>query len=74
MTERRARLTLDLDSSLHSRLKIVCARKGTTMRSYAEEALEQRLVKEPVDYLTAEEAPVLDELWNNSDDDAYDAL
>ncbi len=70
----RARLTIDLARELHARLKVVAARKGTTMREYCVEAVEGKLAEEPAEYLTAQEAPVLAELWDNSDDAVYDDL
>ena len=42
------------------------------MRRYCVEAIERRLAEEPAEYLTAAEAPVLAELWDNEDDAAYD--
>lgn len=68
----RARLTVDLDPRLHARLKVVAARRGTTMRAYSVEAIERQLSLEPEEYLTAREAPVLADLWDNADDAAYD--
>lgn len=70
----KARLTIDLERELHARLKIVAARKGTTMREYCVQAVETKLAEEPAEYLTAEEAPVLAELWDNPEDAVYDDL
>ena len=42
------------------------------MRRYCVEAIERRLAEEPAEYLTAAEAPVLAELWDNEDDAVYD--
>ncbi len=70
----RARLTIDLEPALHGRLKVVAARKRVTMRRYCLEAIESRLAEEPAEYLTAAEAPVLAELWDNEDDAVYDEL
>lgn len=74
MTDDRSRLTLDLDSRLHSRLKLVAAKRGTTMRKYCVEAIETRIGEEPAEYLTAQEDSVLAELWDNDDDSAYDNM
>jgi predicted DNA-binding protein len=74
MGNERARLTIDLEPSLHGRLKVVAARKRTTMRRYCVEAIEHRLAEEPAEYLTAEADPVLAELWDNEDDAVYDDL
>ena len=74
MVAERTRLTLDLDADLHGRLKVVTARKRTSMRRYCVEAIEHRIAEERGEYLTAEEAPVLAELWDNPDDAIYDDL
>jgi hypothetical protein len=70
----KARLTIDLTPDLHSRLKVVVARKRITMREYCVRAIERQLGEEPTEYLTAEADPVLAELWDNEDDAAYDNL
>ena len=71
---KRARLTIDLDPALHSKLKIVSARKGTSMREYSVSAIEHRLAEERAEYMTSETDPVLAELWDNDDDAAYDDI
>jgi len=67
-------LTIDLEPQLHSKLKVVAAKKRTSMREYTVEAIERRLAEEPAEYLTAEAEPVLAELWDNDDDAVYDDL
>lgn len=74
MVANRARLTIDLEPDVHARLKIVVARRGTTMRQYSVQAIQRQLAEEPAEYLTAQEAPVLAELWDNPDDAVYDDL
>jgi len=74
MAADRARLTIDLERALHERLKVVSARKRTTMREYCVQAVERRLAEEPAEYLTSEADPVLAELWDNEDDAVYDNL
>ncbi|MDP2948170.1 MAG: hypothetical protein Q8P22_01355 [Chloroflexota bacterium] len=74
MVAKRARLTIDLEPDVHSRLKIVAVRKRTTMRQYSVQAIERQLAEEPAEYLTAEADPVLAELWDNEDDAVYDDL
>ena len=72
MTHERSRLTLDLDPSLHNAVKILAARKGTSMRQFCVEALELHVKEETSEYLTAEEAPLLAALWDNEEDAVYD--
>ena len=74
MASKRVRLTLELPSDVHARLKTVAARKRTTMRQYTVQAIERQLSEEPAEYLTAREAPVLAALWDNPDDAVYDDL
>ena len=74
MAADKARLTIDLAPALHSRLKVVVARRGITMREYCVRAIERQLGEEPAEYLTAEADPVLAEIWDNEDDAAYDNL
>jgi len=74
MAAKKARLTIDLEPDVHARLKIVAAHKRTTMREYTVQAIQRQLSEEPAEYLTAQEAPVLAELWDNPDDAAYDDL
>ena len=73
MTE-KSRLTLDLDPQMHRRLKMLAASKGVTMRELCLEAIENRVREEKAEYLTAEEAPLLAELWDNKEDAVYDDL
>ena len=72
MASKKARLTIDLEPDVHARLKVVAARRRTTMRRYTVQAIERQLSEEPAEYLAAREAPVLAELWDNPDDAVYD--
>jgi hypothetical protein len=74
MKEDTTRLTLDVPSDLHGQVKMMAARKKTSMREYCVQAIEHRLREEKADYLTAEEAPLLAELWDNEEDAVYDDL
>jgi predicted DNA-binding protein len=47
----KSRFTLDMTPELRTRLKIVAARKGVTMRQYSLSAIEQQLAKEEVGVL-----------------------
>jgi plasmid stability protein len=68
------RLTLDIDSNLHSQLKVVAAKRGTSMREYCLEAIEAKIAEERLTYLSAAADPVLAELWDNDDDAVYDDM
>jgi hypothetical protein len=71
----RARLTLDMDPALHKKLKKLAAEEGISMRELCLQAIEQRLIQvEQLPYLTAAEAPLLAELWDNDADAVYDDL
>jgi plasmid stability protein len=72
MTE-KSRLTLDLTPELHRKLKVAAARRGQSMRELCIRAIEHEVEsqqKKP--YLTAAEAPLLAELWDNEFDAIYD--
>jgi hypothetical protein len=66
----KMRLTLDLDADLHRALKIMAARKRTTMRELCVTAIKQRLSLGKA----LGPDPVLEELWDNEDDAVYDEL
>jgi predicted transcriptional regulator len=70
----RARLTLDIDPALHKKLKMLAAQKRITMRELCLRAIEHEVQEEAAPYLTAEEAPLLAELWDNDEDAIYDDL
>ncbi len=70
----KARLTLDLSTDMHARLKVVAAKRRTSMREYCVRAIEQQIAEEPAEYLTGQSDPVLAELWDNDDDAVYDDL
>ena len=68
------RLNIDVDSSLRARLKIAAARRGESVRKYCIEAISRRLAKEEPATLTASDAPLLAQLWDNDADAIYDDL
>lgn len=45
--KRIKRLTVDLDEDLHSRFKIGCIQKGTTMNDFIRDFLEAKFPKKP---------------------------
>ena len=69
----KSRLTLDLDPQLHRKLKMLAAQKGKSMRDLCIGAIEREVEegRQPR-YLTAAEAPLLAELWDNAADAIYD--
>lgn len=69
-----ARLTIDIDPVLHRKLKTLAAQRGITMRELCVRAIQHEVNEERKDYLTAEEAPLLAELWDNDEDAVYDDL
>ena len=73
MTEERARLTIDIDPALHNTLKVLAARKGTTMREYCVTAI-QRQLEADTGLRALDPDDVLTDLWDNEDDAAYDDL
>ena len=74
MNQEKARLTIDMEPDLRSRLKIAAARRGESMRDYCIDALKSRLAQEWVVPLTAAEAPLLAEVWDNEADEIYNDL
>jgi len=79
---KRARLTLDLPVEVQRRLRLVAAHQDVSVREYVLETVEERLARdwremaehEGLLALTAQDAPVLAELWDNEKDAAYDRL
>ena len=79
---KRTRLTIDLPVDVKSRLRLVAAQRGVSIRQYVLETIEERLAKDWVELagqegllaLTAQADPVLAELWDNEKDAAYDRL
>ena len=79
---KRARLTLDLPGEVKRRLRLVAAHQDVSVREYVLETVEKRLARdwqelaehEGLLALTAQDDPVLAELWDNEKDAAYDRL
>lgn len=53
MDIKKKRLTLDLDSPLQRRLKVVSALKGISMRRYCQAAIEKELARDEAQGMTA---------------------
>lgn len=76
----RERLSIDVPPQEHRQIKAYAAFHGETIRDYVLESVRERLHKEAEEKglltLTArlDHDPLLQELWNNDKDAAYDKL
>lgn len=70
----RTRLTLEIAPDLHKKLKRLASQRGVSMRELCLNAIEHEVQDRSIPYLTAEEAPLLAELWDNDEDAIYDDL
>ncbi|MHC9543544.1 MAG: hypothetical protein AB9903_28880 [Vulcanimicrobiota bacterium] len=77
-SNRRCRLSIDIESEEHRMIKMCAAMNDESVRSYVLKALRERLdidmEREIRRFLTTEQDPVLAELWNNEKDSIYDKL
>ncbi|MBI3001330.1 MAG: hypothetical protein HYY46_23195 [Deltaproteobacteria bacterium] len=77
---KRPRVSIDVQPELRRRLRLAAAKRDLTVRQYVLEAIEEQLQEDLGDEregmlaLTAKADPVLEELWDNSKDAAYDRL
>ena len=77
---KRPRISIDVQPELRRRLRLAAAKRDLTVRQYVLEAIEEQLQEDLGDEregmlaLTAKADPVLEELWDNSKDAAYDRL
>ena len=79
---KRTRLTIDLPMDTKRRLRLVAAQRDISMRQYLLETIERQLAEDWMELaeqegllaLTGQADPVLEELWNNEKDAAYDQL
>jgi len=80
--ENRVRLSIDLSLAAQRRIRKAAAQRDLSVRQYVLEAVQQRLKedlskeieRESLLALSAQADPVLAELWDNSQDAAYDRL
>ena len=81
-TVKRTRLTIDLPMDTKRRLRLVAAQRDISMRQYLLDTIERQLAADWMELaeqegllaLTGQADPVLEELWNNEKDAAYDQL
>jgi len=77
-SDRRCRLSIDIESKEHRMIKMCAAMNDESVRSYVLRALRERLdidmEREMKRFLTAEQDPVLAKLWDNEKDSIYDKL
>lgn len=79
---KRARLSIALSLAAQRRISKAAAQRDLSVRQYVLEAVQQRLKedlseaieRESLLALSAQTDPVLAELWDNSQDAAYDRL
>ncbi len=81
MILKRTRIMVDVDPALRRKLRLVAAKRDTTVKQYVLSALTVQLRRDQeltgddaLLGLTAEADPVLAELWDNPKDEAYDHL
>ncbi len=80
--QRRVRLSIDVEPQERRRLNVAAARRDQSIRDYAWEAIEARLLLDGIDdraagdlvALAEDTDPVLARLWDNPADAAYDDL
>ena len=79
--ERRARLSIDVSTTIRRRIRLAAARRDQTIRDYVVDALAERLHEDLGDErldeagtLTDGTDPVLGRLWRNAADAVYDDL
>jgi len=75
---KRERLSIDVLSDEHRKIKIYAALHGKTIREYVLEIVRERLQHE-TEYvqmidMTTMPSPLLEELWDNDKDSAYDKI
>lgn len=82
VTRKRVRVSIDVDTAARQRLCIAAAVHDQSIRDYAWEAIQERLDRDGIPDQQASDPPalhgdadpVLEHLWNNSDDERYDDL
>ena len=74
----RNRLSIDIDSEEHQKIKVFAVLQGKTIREYVLESIRERLDRESEEKqllaMTTQINPVLKEVWNNKKDDIYNEI
>ncbi len=79
-SDKRPRLSIDVPSAVHEQVRRAAAKRALSVRAYVLQALAERLHQDLGDTaqetlaLKAQKDPVLDMLWDNPQDAAYDRL
>ena len=80
MGAERERLSIDVLPEEHRQIKVYAALHGKTIREYVVESVQERLRQEAEERelsalaMHLDQDPVLNELWDNEKDAAYDKL
>lgn len=76
--EKRERLTIDLPAGEHRKIKAYAAYRGESLREFILESIKARMDRdaEEADFLSimTKTNTLLEDLWNNKKDSAYDKL
>ncbi len=75
---KRERLTIDLSAEEHRKIKAYAAYRGKTLREFVVESLKTQMAldaeEEDLFMMTTKATEVLQELWDNEKDSAYDKI
>ena len=78
VTIKKERLTIDLPAAEHRKIKAYAAYKGESLREFVLESIKARIERdaEEEDFLNilTKTTTLLEDLWNNKKDSAYDKL
>jgi len=78
VTAKRERLTIDLSAEEHRKIKAYAAYHGKTLREFVIESIKTRIAldaeEEDLFMMTTKATEVLQELWDNEKDSAYDQI
>ncbi len=76
--QNRNRLSIDIDSKEHQRIKVFATLNGISIREYVLTSIRERLERESEEKqllaMTNQISPALKEIWDNEQDEAYNEL